>query len=232
MLQCTDAVCNWPHPVCGRALLTGSWHHLQSKGFFFWFLGTENGFFKKLFYFTFLFLDTLLSLFLLKLYIYEYVYVCRDVCLTVCTAVWICTLLCLYLCMIVCWTVHSPVCISLFHCLLEYQDSYVQLKVNVRWTTVTIEREIIIGTVPMQFVPPEQAPPGSPTASSVPSAPPLEPPPYSERKLGLSSLVCFWPDGNTGYFISVSFSLWKCFAKKEREREREIYSHLEREVYS
>nr|KAG5707515.1 hypothetical protein BaRGS_012019 [Batillaria attramentaria] len=31
---------------------------------------------------------------------------------------------------------------------------YVELKVNVRWTTISIEREIIIGTIPMHFAAP------------------------------------------------------------------------------
>ncbi|KAK7498014.1 hypothetical protein BaRGS_00010602 [Batillaria attramentaria] len=59
---------------------------------------------------------------------------------------------------------------------------YVELKVNVRWTTISIEREIIIGTIPMHFagVPPEPPPVGTPTHGAAPSAPPLEPPPYSE----------------------------------------------------
>ena len=63
--------------------------------------------------------------------------------------------------------------------------THVQLKVNVRWTTVSIEREIVIGTIPMHFagVPPSvPAPSGSPISTSAPSAPPLEPPPYSERE--------------------------------------------------
>ena len=68
-----------------------------------------------------------------------------------------------------------------FHCSLVLR---VQLKVSVRWTTVSIEREIVIGTIPMHFagVPSVPAPSGSPTSVSSPSAPPLEPPPYSERK--------------------------------------------------
>ncbi|KAK7113908.1 arrestin domain-containing protein 17-like [Littorina saxatilis] len=59
---------------------------------------------------------------------------------------------------------------------------FVELKVNVRWTSITIEREIIIGTIPMHFAGVPQAPviPGSPASNAAPSAPPLEPPPYSE----------------------------------------------------
>ncbi|PVD21291.1 hypothetical protein C0Q70_19463 [Pomacea canaliculata] len=57
---------------------------------------------------------------------------------------------------------------------------FVGLKVHVRWTTVTLEREIVIGTVPMRFVPSRESASPARSIATAPSAPPMEPPPYSE----------------------------------------------------
>lgn len=92
--------------------------------------------------------------------------------------------------------IHRAVCVpalppsNLEGCGIIDISYFVELKVNVRWTSVTIEREIIIGTVPMSFsgmtpggvitMQPLAGAAGSPSSPTTPSAPPMEPPPYSE----------------------------------------------------